>query len=108
MKSVSVIIPCFNEQETIGKLLQAIYEQTYPRENLEVVIADGMSTDKTRQRITSFADNHPDLQIALVENPKRNIPAALNSALAESQGEIIVLLTEECEALRPLTPVYNE
>ncbi len=92
MQSVSIIIPCFNEQETIEKLLRAIYKQTYPRENLEVVIADGMSTDGTRIRIAKFADAHPDLHIALVDNPKRIIPAALNAALVESQGEIIVRL----------------
>jgi succinoglycan biosynthesis protein ExoA len=92
MQSVSIIIPCYNEQETIEKLLQSIYKQTYPRENLEVVIADGMSTDGTRGRIARYADAHPDLHIALVDNTKRNIPAALNAALAESQGEIIVRL----------------
>ncbi len=92
MPSISIIIPCYNEQGTIGKLLESIYSQTYPRHDLEVVIADGMSTDGTRAHIAHFADSHPDLHICVVDNPKRIIPAGLNCALAEAQGEIILRL----------------
>ncbi len=47
--SVSIVIPCFNEEKTIRNLLKAICAQTYPISRLEVVIADGFSTDDTRQ-----------------------------------------------------------
>jgi len=40
--SVSIIIPCYNEQDTIRGLLEAISRQTYPRSAIEVVIADGL------------------------------------------------------------------
>jgi succinoglycan biosynthesis protein ExoA len=92
MPSVSIIVPCYNEQATIRKLLEAIYAQTFPRLDLEVVIADGMSTDGTRAEIVAFTDSHPDLHIAVTDNLPRSIPAALNCALKESQGEIIVRL----------------
>jgi succinoglycan biosynthesis protein ExoA len=92
MPSVSIIIPCYNEQDTIHKLLEAIYVQTFPRPDLEVVIADGMSTDGTRAQITTFSDSHPDLHIAVAENLDRSIPASLNCALKEAQGEIIIRL----------------
>jgi glycosyltransferase involved in cell wall biosynthesis len=92
MPSVSIIIPCYNEQATICKLLESIYAQTYPRVDLEVVIADGMSSDGTRAAIAAFSDAHPDLHICVVDNPRRIIPVALNCALAEAQGEIIVRL----------------
>jgi succinoglycan biosynthesis protein ExoA len=92
MPSVSIIVPCYNEQDTIQTLLKSIYAQTFPRADLEVVIADGMSTDGTRARIAAFTEEHPDLHICLVDNPKRIIPAALNCALKEAQGEMIVRL----------------
>ncbi len=92
MPSVSIIIPCYNEQDTIGKLLEAIYAQAFPRPDLEVVIADGMSSDGTRKQIAAFSDSHPDLHIAVADNPTRNIPASLNCALKEAQGEIFVRL----------------
>ncbi len=89
---VSIIVPCYNEQATIGKLLAAIYAQTYPRDGMEIVIADGMSQDRTRAEIAAFGRTHPSLSLVVVDNPKRIIPAALNRALAEAHGEIILRL----------------
>ncbi|MDP2975933.1 MAG: glycosyltransferase family 2 protein [Anaerolineales bacterium] len=89
---VSIIIPCYNEQARINNLLAAIYSQTYPRADMEVVIADGMSTDNSRGEIANFIKQHPDLSILVVDNPARIIPAALNRALKEARGEIIVRL----------------
>lgn len=92
MVFVSIIVPCYNEQKTIGLLLSAILHQTYPREQMEIVIADGMSTDNTRDEITRFAGDHPELKIVIVDNLKRNIPSGLNRAIQASQGEYIVRL----------------
>jgi succinoglycan biosynthesis protein ExoA len=92
MPSVSIIVPCYNEQATIRKLLEAIYAQTFSRSHLEVVIADGMSTDGTRAAIRTFAEAHPDLPIIITDNLRRSIPAALNCALKKSTGEIIIRL----------------
>jgi glycosyltransferase involved in cell wall biosynthesis len=90
MPRVSVIVPCYNEQRTIFDLLAALHAQTYPREELEVVIADGLSTDGTREVVSAFQQDHPDLRVKLVDNPQRIIPAGLNVALSVAEGEIIV------------------
>lgn len=87
---VSIIVPCFNEQETISLLLEGICAQTYPCELMEIVIADGMSTDGTRDEITAYAETQPDLTIKIVDNPKRIIPAGVNLAIAASKGKILV------------------
>lgn len=88
--SVSVIIPCRNEEKTIHLVLDAIYGQTYPRDCMQVVIADGFSEDHTRGVIEAFKTSHPDLDILVVDNPQRIIPAGLNAAIQASCGEIIV------------------
>jgi succinoglycan biosynthesis protein ExoA len=92
MTTVSVIVPCYNEQATIGLLLNALYLQTFPRHEMEVVIADGLSDDRTRQEIEAFQLTHPELKIQVVDNPKRNIPSGLNQAITASNGEFIVRL----------------
>ena len=92
MPTVSVIIPCYNEQSTIGLLLDALYAQTFPRDALEVIIADGLSTDGTRAAIAAWQQQHPDLAVRVIDNPQRIIPAALNRAIAAARGEIIVRL----------------
>jgi len=94
---VSIIIPCYNEQTTIRSLLEALYAQTYPRQALEVVIADGGSTDDTRAVITEWHSHHPDLNLKIVDNPAKIIPAALNVAINASHGEIITRLDAHSE-----------
>jgi succinoglycan biosynthesis protein ExoA len=92
MPHVSVIIPCYNEQGTIHLLLEALWAQTYPCQEMEVLIADGMSTDQTRQRISDIQRDHPELKVRILDNPQRNIPAGLNIAIRAAQGDLIVRL----------------
>lgn len=89
---VSVIVPCYNEENTIRHLLSALYEQTYSRAQMELVIADGMSTDQTRQLIAAFQRDHADFNLILVNNSARNIPSALNQAIRASKGTILIRL----------------
>jgi succinoglycan biosynthesis protein ExoA len=90
--TTSVIVPCFNERPTIHLLLDALFTQSYPKAEMEVVIADGGSTDGTQQAILEWQAEHPDLVVKLVENPSRTIPSALNKAINASIGNIIVRL----------------
>ena len=91
-KEVSIIVPCYNEEGTISLLLEAIHRQSYHRKAMEVIIADGMSTDGTRLKINEFVSRHPDLRIFVVNNKKRTIPAGLNRAIEEAKGDIIIRL----------------
>ncbi len=90
--SVSIIIPCLNEEKRILKLLDAIFSQTYPHELMDITIADGGSTDHTREVISAFASNHPDLALQVIHNQVGSIPAALNRAITSSKGEVILRL----------------
>ena len=90
--TVSIIIPCYNEEKTIRILLDAIFAQTYPMDEMEVVIADGLSEDNTRAEIAAFQDTYPDLEIILIDNEARIIPAGLNLAVGMARGEILVRL----------------
>ena len=89
---ISVIIPCYNEEKTIRLLLESLLKQTYPIQEMEVVIADGMSEDGTRKEIEGFQKSHPEFTVLVVDNHKRTIPAALNTAISAARGEIIVRL----------------
>ena len=90
--SISVIIPCYNEEATIHKLLEALRSQTYPLTKMEVVISDGFSTDHTRDVIAEFQKEHADLTVRVVDNEAKTIPAGVNQAIRESRGEILVRL----------------
>lgn len=90
--TVSIIIPCYNEQATIGALLAAIQGQSYPADRLEIVIADGLSEDGTRAEVARFQSDHPSVRAKVVDNHKRTIPSGLNQAIRESSGQILVRL----------------
>ncbi|MEA2007858.1 MAG: glycosyltransferase family 2 protein [Chloroflexota bacterium] len=90
MPKLSVIIPCYNGQSTIKILLQAILEQDFPTAEMEVIIADGMSTDETRKEIAAFKVEHPELAVEVIDNPKRTTPSGLNVAMRAAQGKFIL------------------
>lgn len=88
--SVSIIVPCYNEQATIRKLLEAILQQDYPRADMEVIIADGLSQDGTRTEIAAFQAEHPDLTVRVMDNTARTIPSAVNCGIRAARGETII------------------
>lgn len=85
---VSVIIPCRNEERFIGKCLDSIIDNDYPKELLEVLIVDGISDDSTMGIVEKYADKYP--YINSYENPRKIVPTALNIGIEKSRGEIII------------------
>ncbi len=92
MTTVSIIIPCYNEEKHITNLLDGIQTQGYPLDEIEVIIADGFSMDQTRQKITEYKLKHPELTVHLVDNVQRTIPSGLNTAIRAAQGTYIIRL----------------
>lgn len=87
---VSMVIPVYNGAATIQDLLASICEQDYPLSDLEVIIADGMSTDGTREKVAEFKEGVPELKVILIDNPDRKRPAALNLGIQAASGEYIM------------------
>ena len=100
---VSVIMPVRNEGPFIERSLSSVISQTYPKELLEVVIADGMSTDSTRATIARIARGTA-INIRVVDNPKKIAPTGLNCALEVARGDYIVRIDGHCE----IAPDYVE
>lgn len=74
----------------IANCIESILKQDYPKENLEVLFVDGMSTDKTRDIIRQYIVEYPFIK--LLDNPKRIVPPALNIAIKAAKGDIIMRL----------------
>jgi succinoglycan biosynthesis protein ExoA len=87
---VSVIMPIRNEGDFISRSLGAVLEQDYPHMCMEVLIADGMSSDDTRDFIAQTAAEHPDITVKILDNPGKIVPTGFNIALAKAAGDIIV------------------
>lgn len=92
---VSVIIPCRNEQEHIRGCLASVLASAYSQEHLEVLVVDGMSTDATADIVAEIARQVP--RVRLLANPARIVPTALNLAIREATGDVIVRLDAHSE-----------
>ena len=84
---VTVAMPCRNEAGFIEACLRSVQAQSYPRERIEILVADGGSTDGTREILARLAKE--DDRIRLIDNPQRIQAAGLNHAIRGSRGDVI-------------------
>ena len=80
-------MPVLNEERHLEAAIRGVLDQDYPGE-LEVIIAAGPSSDRTREIAAALSAEDP--RIRVVDNPAARTPTALNLGIAESQYEIIV------------------
>ncbi|HAF23285.1 MAG TPA: hypothetical protein DCK93_10325, partial [Blastocatellia bacterium] len=85
---VSVVIPSYNEERFIVKALEQLVGQ-YEKSRFEIIVVDGVSEDQTRDLVSEFKAKHPDLSVTIIDNPKRNIPTALNLGVSAARADII-------------------
>ena len=90
LKKVTVIIPCRNEEQNIEKCIESIYNSDFDKAKLEVIIADGVSTDNTLSIINKLSKKYPELIV--IENKKQITPVAFNIGLKYGTGEYLVTI----------------
>ncbi len=88
---VTIAVPCFNEEKYIETFLADVFEQDYPAASIEVLIGDGMSTDRTREIIARIAETSPG-RVRVIDNPRRLQAAAMNQMIEAAKGDVIVRL----------------
>jgi len=88
MTSLAIIIPCRNEERYIGSCLDSLLDNDFPSDNLEIVVVDGMSTDRTREIVSEYCKNYPFIN--LIDNPWYIKPKALNIGIESSKSDIVM------------------
>jgi glycosyltransferase involved in cell wall biosynthesis len=86
--AVSVIVPCRNEITHIEACIRSILDQEPPTGGFEVIVADGMSDDGTRQILDQIERQNPSLKV--IDNPARIVSCGLNAAIKASRGDVII------------------
>lgn len=95
MKSVSIVIPCRNEEKYIGKCIDSILLQDYPKEQITVFVCDGKSTDQTIAIIKDYSQKHKNVH--LLVNEKQTTPFALNLGINASKSDLVIILGGHAE-----------
>jgi len=86
--SVSIIVPCRNEISYISKCLNSILSQNAPGYRIEILVADGMSDDGTREVLERIAAINSNIRI--VDNPGRIVSTGLNAAIRAATGKFVI------------------
>jgi succinoglycan biosynthesis protein ExoA len=91
----SVVMPVRNEADWIVRSVSSVLRQDYPRELMEIIIADGQSLDGTREKIQMLAAQ--DSRVRLIDNPGKIAPTGLNACLRVAKGDVIIRVDGHCE-----------
>ncbi len=91
---VTVVMAVRNESAHVARALDAVRAQDWPRERLEIVVADGDSDDDTAGQVDRIAARDP--RVRRLDNPARHVAPGLNLALAAARGDVIVRVDGHC------------
>jgi succinoglycan biosynthesis protein ExoA len=94
---LTIIIPCRNERDSIGPMLDSLEAQDI-RVEWEAIVADGMSDDGTREVLRRHCEKNP--RIRMIDNPGRIVSTGLNAAIREARGEVILRMDAHTEYAR--------
>ena len=87
---ISVIIPTLNEERYIGRCLESLTRQTYPKDRFEVLVIDGMSKDRTLKVVKRFKGR---IRLRIFNNKKIRHVYAFNQGIRESRGDYFIILS---------------
>ncbi len=84
--SVTIIVPCWNEQNTVSKTVHSLLNLDYPKDKLKIMVVDDGSTDNTWQAVQKFA-NHPQIELHTKENGGKY--TALNYGISKLTTDLV-------------------
>lgn len=94
---VSVIVPIYNAEVFITKFMNAYCSQTFLDKNIELILVDNGSTDKTKEIIFEYIDKFPNVRIDYKYfDEKADSYAARNHGVREANGKVLVFTDIDC------------
>ena len=84
---VSFCVIAYNEEKALDSLFKDIIAQDYPHENIEVILVNAMSTDRTRRKMECFSEeNHGFRRVVVLDNAKKIQAAGWNCSNYSIKG----------------------
>lgn len=87
---VAIIIPTLNEEKFIGECLDSIIAQSYPIEQMDIMVVDGGSSDRTKDFVSLYKKKFPHLRF--INNPKKIQSVAFNIGVEMSTAPYVIRL----------------
>ncbi|MHB9131803.1 MAG: glycosyltransferase family 2 protein [Armatimonadota bacterium] len=86
--TITIVVPMRNEEAFIAACLASLRAQDYPADLLDILVYDGESTDRSAEIVADIAREDP--RVRLLPNPRRLQATAMNLALQDACGDIII------------------
>jgi glycosyltransferase involved in cell wall biosynthesis len=90
---LSIVMPCFNERQTIREIVALVLEQPY---EIELIVVDDGSTDGTRDILRELATQHPEIRLVVHER-NAGKGAALRTGIAHATGDVVLIQDADLE-----------
>lgn len=107
--SVTVLVPCHNEQDTIAGTIESLLRLRYPKNKLTLLLIDNNSTDDTFKIMSSY-ENHESVKVLFCAEKGKHV--ALNYGLENTHTDLVATLDADSfispHALERVVNVFNE
>lgn len=91
---LSIVMPVYNEEKFISQTLQQLFEQDYPPDRFEILVVDGMSTDRTQSIVSAISQQHDNIH--LLKNFQQRSSAGRNIGFKAAKGDYCVVVDGHC------------
>lgn len=107
--TVTVIVPCFNEEHTVSKTIRSLLHLDYPKNSLSIIAVDDGSTDGTCRELKKFKRH---AQVSILSKANGGKHTALNLALEKVGSELVGCLDADSyvnrDALKKIVPFFDD
>lgn len=107
--SLTVIVPCFNEEKTVAKTINSILNLDYPKDKVSIIAVDDGSTDNTLNILKSYESNP---QITVLSKANGGKHTALNFALEKVNTDLVGCLDADSfvtsDTLKRIVPFFED
>jgi len=87
-ESIAVVIPAYNEEKYIGLTLESLYACALPDSQVNVVVINNVSTDRTDEVVNLFSIDHPDFPLSIIDEPNKGTGIACNTGFRYSIDQL--------------------
>lgn len=110
--TVAIIVPCYNEENTVAKTLKSLLNLDYPKDKLEIIVVDDGSTDNTSKVVSEFIKENSAKNIKIYTKKNGGKYTALNLALKKTNAEFVGALDADSfvdsQALKRIIPYFHK
>jgi len=97
IERIGVVVPAYNEEAYIARTLESLYNCQNPQIATDFIVVDNGSTDRTREVVESFSQEHEDFPLSIIEEPSKGTGVASNTGFRHAidhLGDNVVARTD--------------